>query len=155
MAVNKNKRVATKHIRDGIKSKYNKASQCEICSCSQELELHHYHTVSLLLKKFAKENSIPISTDEEVLAMRDGFYEQHWHELVDDTVTLCHDHHLELHKLYSQEPQLSTAEKQRHWVQKRYAKHNGLEVESVTGLSRFLVKTDGLSSFKVDQYGIF
>lgn len=152
MAVNKNKRVATKHIRDGIKSKYNKGSSCEICGCSDELELHHYHTVSLLLKNYAKENGIPISSDEEVLAMRDDFYKHHWHELVDDTVTLCHEHHVELHKIYSQEPPLSTVSKQKNWVIKRRDKINGLETStssSYYGLARFMVQTNGLSSFRV------
>ena len=151
MAVNNNKRVATKHIRDGIKSQYNKGSCCEICSSSQELELHHYNTVSLLLKNYAKENGIPISTDDEVLAMRDDFYKVFKHELIVDTVTLCHDHHVDLHKLYSQEPPLSTASKQRHWVQTKNARLNGLDsTESNSGLLRFRVVGSSLADFRTD-----
>jgi hypothetical protein len=125
MARNTNKRVATKHIRDGIKSNYKKDCECKICGTAEELELHHYTTVSLLLKKYAKANGIDISTDEKVLAMRDDFYKIHWHELVEDTVTLCRTHHLLLHKVYGKDPALATAEKQKRWVQRQYDKvHN-------------------------------
>ena len=116
MATNTNKRVATKHIRDGIKAQYKKGDKCEICGTTENLEYHHYHTVSLLLKKYASENGIPISTDEEVLAMRETFYKHYWHELVDDAVTLCNKDHTHLHQIYSQEPPLATAEKQKAWV---------------------------------------
>lgn len=125
MARNTNKRVATKHIRDGIKSNYKKDDHCKVCGIAEDLELHHYTTVSLLLKTYAKANSIDISTDELVLAMRDDFYKKHWHELVEDTVTLCKTHHLLLHKVYGKDPALSTAEKQKRWVTRQYDKiHN-------------------------------
>jgi hypothetical protein len=127
MARNTNKRVATKHIRDGIKSNYQKKDHCEICGAVDDLELHHYTTVSLLLKQYAKENGIPISTDEEVLDMREDFYKQHWHELVEDTVTLCNRDHTRLHQIYSQEPALNTAEKQKRWVEAQHAKTHGKE----------------------------
>ncbi len=117
MAANTNKRVATKHIRDGIKANYKKDCKCAICSTDQELEFHHYTTVSLLLKKYAQENSIPISTDEEVIAMRDTFYKQYWHELVDFAVTLCATHHKLLHKIYGVTPVLTSAQKQERWVE--------------------------------------
>lgn len=132
MAINTNKRVATKHIRDGIKSNYNKKTNCEVCDATESLELHHYVTVSILLKKYAKANNIDISTDEAVLAMRDKFYKVYWHELVDDTVTLCATHHKLLHKVYGKEPPMSTAKKQARWVAKQHDKmHNidSVEVE--------------------------
>lgn len=156
MAKNKNKRVAVKHIRDGIKSNYTKKDHCEICGTEHDLELHHYHTVSLLLKKYAKENGIPISTDEEVLAMRDGFYEKHWHELVEDTVTLCNSHHVKLHRIYSQEPDLSTAAKQRNWVEVQKGKQGDTVESSLPTLSdsssdlcNLMVERLCLGSFKV------
>lgn len=117
MAANTNKRVATKHVRDGIKANYRKDCKCAICSTDVELELHHYTTVSLLLKQYAQEKGIPISTDEEVLAMRDAFYKVHWYELVDFTVTLCAEHHKLLHKVYGTSPLLITAKKQERWVE--------------------------------------
>lgn len=120
--LSKNKRVATKHIRDGIKSNYCKASECAICGTENELELHHYTTVSLLLQKYANERDIALDTDEEVLAMRDTFYEVHWKELVTDTVTLCNMHHKVLHKTYGKAPLLHTASKQPKWVEKQRIK---------------------------------
>ncbi|AJF40909.1 hypothetical protein [Vibrio phage JSF12] len=160
MAANTNKRVATKHIRDGIKSHYRKKDYCEICSTNEDLELHHYHTVSLLLKNYARENSIPISTDEQVLAMRDDFYKKYWHELVEDTVTLCNTHHVLLHKIYTQEPPLHTAEKQRNWVRIQRGRTEGLpdNLVSVTpslpnygesDLCKYMVQRLDISSFKV------
>lgn len=151
MAVNtsKRKRVPTKHIRDGIKSKYNKGTECEICGATHELEYHHYHTVSCLLEKYAKENGIPISTDEQVLAMRDGFYELFWHELVEDAVTLCNDHHKALHKVYSQQPPLSTADKQRRWVAIQAAKNSGSYENVDSSLSKFIVSGIDLNQFIV------
>lgn len=125
MATNNNKRVAVKHIRDGIKSNYKKDCKCAICSTDEDLELHHYTTVSLLLKKYTADNNIPISTDEEVLAMREEFYKIHWYELVDYTVTLCAEHHRLLHKIYGREPPLHTAKKQEQWVQKQRDKAEG------------------------------
>lgn len=116
MAKNTNKRTATKHIRDGIKSNYTKGCKCEVCGTTEDLELHHYHTVSLLLDKYCDENGIPIGTDEQVLAMRDEFYQAHWHELVTDMVTLCNKHHVQLHGIYGKQPPLSTVTKQRNWV---------------------------------------
>lgn len=157
MATNTNKRVATKHIRDGIKSNYNKKSNCEICGTENDLELHHYHTVSLLLKTYANENGIPISTDEQVLAMRDDFYKQHWHELVEDTVTLCNTHHVQLHKIYSQEPALNTASKQRNWVKLQRNKQGASDIEapvvyhgdSAAALCNLMVEKISLDRFKV------
>lgn len=155
MASNTNKRVATKHIRDGIKSNYSKKDYCEICGVEHDLELHHYNTVSLLLKKYATENGIPISTDKEVLAMRDDFYKLFWHELVDDTVTLCNKHHVRLHQIYSQEPALSTVEKQRRWVEKQRDKQgeSGTEIASYphddSSLCNLMVAKVDLSRFKV------
>lgn len=156
MAVNKNKRVATKHIRDGIKSNYSKKDHCEICGVGEDLELHHYHTVSLLLKHYAKENGIPISTDQEVLAMRDGFYKKYWHELVEDTVTLCNHHHVKLHKIYSQEPALHTTDKQRKWVSSQAAKFAGKKPttnfkadSNENSLCNYMVEVLDLTNFKV------
>ena len=137
-----NKRVAVKHIRDGIKSNYKKDTKCAICGTEHDLELHHYFTVSLLLKRYSNEKAIPISTDEEVLAMRDDFYQAHWYELVDYTVTLCNSHHKMLHKIYGREPSLSTAEKQEAWVLRIKDKLEGKETqptntESTSEESRF------------------
>lgn len=124
MAVNTNKRTAIKHIRDGIKSQYRKDSCCAICGTENELELHHYVTVGQLLKQYSTERGIPIGTDEQVLAMRDQFYKDHWYELVEYTVTLCNAHHKRLHDIYGPEPLMSTASKQEAWVKIQHEKFN-------------------------------
>lgn len=126
MAANTKKRTAIKYIRDGIKQKYGKGSQCEICGTDEELEFHHYHTVAFVLENYVKKEGIPLDTTEEILAMRDEFYKIHWHELVTDAVTLCRTHHTRLHAIYGQKPLLSTVEKQRNWVKKMHGKANGL-----------------------------
>lgn len=122
MATNTNKRTAIKHVRDGIKSQYKKASNCAICGTVDELELHHYVSVSQLLKQYSSERGIPIGTDEQVLAMRDMFYKDHWHELVEYTVTLCNTHHKKLHDIYGPEPLMTTAAKQEQWVLSQHNK---------------------------------
>lgn len=103
-------------MRDGIKAQYNKSTHCEICGVDHDLELHHYNTVSLLVKNFAKEFQLDFNDEDIVLSNRTAFYEKYWHELVVDTVTLCAEHHKLLHKIYTKEPLLSTASKQKNWV---------------------------------------
>jgi len=125
MAANNKKRVAVKHIRDGIKSRYKKDCKCSICGTDENLELHHYTTVSTLFKNYVEEHNIPVTTDEEVVAMRDGFYAMYEYELIDFTVTLCADHHRKLHSIYGREPPLHTAEKQERWVKKQRDKAEG------------------------------
>ena len=122
-----NKRVATKHVRDGIKSQYPKGNCCEVCDTDQDLEYHHYHTLSILLKEYSRKNNIPIDTDEQVLAMRDQFYKDNWEAVVTDGATLCATHHKALHKVYGREPALSTAEKQKIWVVRIREKQEGMD----------------------------
>lgn len=131
-------RVPTKWIRDGIKSHYKKDCKCAICGTDEDLELHHYTTVSLLLKRYATKNKIPINNDDQVKEMRDEFYKAHWYELVDYTVTLCAMHHKQLHKLYGVAPPLVTASKQERWVKLQHDKHHGLAVEQPSIFGRFL-----------------
>jgi len=133
-----NKRVATKHIRDGIKSNYNKDCECAICKSTEDLEFHHYTTVSILLKQYSRERNIPIGTDEEVLAMREQFYQDHWYELVEYAVTLCAEHHKQLHRIYGREPALSSSSKQESWVKQIRDKTMGKETPSpITTGTRF------------------
>jgi len=126
MAANTNKRVATKHIRDGIKSQYPKGDKCEICGTTHELEYHHYATLSIVFRNYCEEHNISVKTDEEVIAMRDKFYEDNWEAVVVDGVTLCNGHHKALHKLYGKQPTLASQNKQKHWVHRMFEKNNGL-----------------------------
>lgn len=142
------KRDPVKYIRDGIKSNYKRKDYCEVCDATENIELHHYHTVSFILENYAKDKGLSLSTKDSVLAMRDDFYKAHWHELVEDTVSLCNHHHTLLHKIYGQKPLLYTADKQRIWVKKQYDKAHGLLVEETpvaytSGISSYLIPTSG------------
>lgn len=120
MATNvKYKRSAIALMRDGIKSQYKKSGHCAVCDTVEDLELHHYHTVSHLVKNFARENRLDFNDETTVLNNRTAFYDKHMHELVEDTVTLCHNHHVALHRVYGTEPALSSAKKQKNWVIKQ------------------------------------
>jgi 5-methylcytosine-specific restriction endonuclease McrA len=129
MAVNTNKRVAVKHVRDKAKSAYEKKSQCHICESTEELELHHTNSISLLLEKWAKKKGYDISTDEGILRVRDEFIEEHHSEIYDEVFTLCNKHHVNLHKVFGKAPELHTALKQSRWIEKQRAKFLGLELE--------------------------
>lgn len=141
-------RTAIRWIRDGIKSNYVKGSECEVCGSTEDLELHHTHSVALVLQEYCQKEGISIEGKEDVLAMRDAFYKSHWQELVVDTLTLCNCHHKLLHQIYGAVPSLSTASKQRIWVERLKGKLSGrmsvqTATEGGTGFSRFKTKLDG------------
>lgn len=119
MAVNTNKRIPIKHIRDKAKARYPAKVSCAICDTTEELELHHYTSLSNLLDRWQKETGIPLNTDEEVLAVRDRFIAEHDYELYTAVACLCVEHHRALHKVYGKSPLLSTATKQEQWVLKK------------------------------------
>mgnify|MGYP000019058868 FL=1 len=120
------KRDRIKYIRDRAKSKYNKGSECRICGDTRELDFHHYYSLSPLLAKWLKEKERVRPehyTNEYIVIWRDEFIEDMSKELYDDTVTLCHSHHLLLHSLYGRNPSLGTATKQMNWVEIQREKH--------------------------------
>lgn len=130
MAVNTNKRLAVKHVRDRAKSAYEKQSECHICGSIDELELHHTNSLSLLLDKWAKERDYDISTDDGVIAVRDEFIAEHRSEIYEEVFTLCNKHHVKLHGIFGKAPPLSTAGKQNRWIEKQKAKFTGEEIVS-------------------------
>ena len=133
------KRTVYRYIRDGIKSNYVYKECCEICGTKEDLELHHPNTVSLLFDEFCKKRGISVSTEDEVLAIREDFYKEHWFELVEDVMTLCNTHHKALHKVYGSQPPLATAEKQRKWVERLSGKAPSSGVVA-SGFSKFATK---------------
>lgn len=146
---NKYKRDATRAIRDGIKSNYRKDPECKICGTVEDLELHHYHTVSLLVENFARANRLDFNNEEVVLANRTAFYEQYWHELVEDTVTLCADHHQKLHKVYTKKPPLFTVEKQKNWVEIQRTKYiNRGEDKELPPINSHCIEPSGATATK-------
>lgn len=118
------KRDEIKYIRDWAKSAYTKDAECFICSSKENLQFHHFNSMTLLWNKWKKENNIQIDSVEEILSYREEFQAYHIKEIYTDTVTLCKFHHMErLHKLYGKVPALSTAEKQKRWCDKQRLKY--------------------------------
>ena len=111
-----NKRLPIKWIRDMNKRRYQKGTECAICGTDQLLEFHHFYSLTLLFEKWVKTNRLDIQTDDDVLAVRDNFSEEHQREIFEETVTLCKTHHANLHKIYGITPALHTAAKQRRWI---------------------------------------
>lgn len=128
MAKNTNKRLAVKHVRDKAKSAYEKQDTCYICGTTEDLELHHFHSITLLLEKWAKVKNYDITTDEGILAVREEFIAEHTTELYEKVRTLCNRHHVALHKVYGKAPPLGSEPKQERWVEIQKAKYFGGEV---------------------------
>ena len=81
------------------------------------------HIRSIAIPIFANNSTEPEIELSLTEAVRDEFIEDNWAELYDHTVTICHAHHLELHKIYGRNPGLGTAEKQMRWVEIQREKH--------------------------------
>jgi hypothetical protein len=120
------KRYCVKWIRDKVKSQYPVKSSCEICENTEELHFHHYHSLAELWNKWERNNKLNVTTNEEILLVRQQFIKEHREELITLGACLCKKHHEMLHKIYGKNPALSTAEKQARWVQKQKEKRNGL-----------------------------
>ena len=112
-----------KYVRDGAKAAYAKSAHCYICGTTEELQFHHFYSMTLLWNKWKKENSIEIENVDDIMNVRDNFVEDHHDEVYNQTVTLCKYHHMErLHKIYGKVPLLSTAMKQKRWCDKQKVK---------------------------------
>lgn len=120
------KRDKVKYIRDKAKASYEKGDACEICDSKIRLDFHHYYSLAPLLHKWLEEKKKirpEHYTDEYIVIWREEFIDDNWAELYNDTVTLCHDHHLKLHSIYGRNPGLHTAKKQMRWVEIQREKH--------------------------------
>ena len=120
-----NKRLPVKWVRDKAKSNYKKGTYCRACNTTEELQFHHFNSITELWSKWLKANKIKADTDDEVVAVRDEFIEKYNYELYEATVTLCKECHAKLHRVYGLKPKLFTAKKQERWVEKQRVK-NGL-----------------------------
>lgn len=127
MAINTNKRIPVKWIRDKAKSAYTKQDHCYICSSTNELELHHLHSITHLLEVWAKLGGYDISTDSGILAVRDEFISSHQVEIYDLVYTLCNRHHVQLHGIYGKSPLPSSVAKQQHWIEVQRQKYTSGE----------------------------
>jgi hypothetical protein len=125
-SMKKLKRDPVKYIRDRAKSKYKKDNECYICGSAAQLDFHHFYTLSPLLAKWLKSKVQERPShyiNEYITIWRDEFIEDNRAELYEHTVTICHAHHLELHKIYGRNPGLGTAEKQMRWVELQREKY--------------------------------
>ena len=112
MAKNTNNRIPVKWVRDKAKAAYDKKSQCFVCDTTKDLELHHLHSITILLETWAARKGYDISTDEGILAVRDEFIAEHYIELYDKVYTLCNPHHVALHSIYGKAPAVGSETKQ-------------------------------------------
>lgn len=120
------KRDPVKYIRDKAKARYEKGTECRICGSQVRLDFHHFYTLAPLLHKWLEEKKKirpEHYTDEYIVIWREEFIDDNWNELYEETVTLCHDHHLKLHSIYGRNPGLHTAGKQKKWVEIQRDKH--------------------------------
>ena len=117
-----NNRIPVKWVRDKAKAAYEKKDICFICGTKLDLELHHTHSITLLLNNWAHRKQYDISTDDGILAVRDEFIAEHRKEIYDDVYTLCNKHHVALHAVYGKAPSLISASKQGAWIDKQKAK---------------------------------
>ena len=123
-----NKRIAVKHVRDKAKSAYEKLDYCYVCGTQDDLELHHFHSITILLESWATRKHYDISTDAGILEVRDEFIAEHQTELYDLVRTLCNKHHVALHRIFGQAPPAGSAERQARWVDIQRDKASGKEV---------------------------
>lgn len=123
------KRDKIKYIRDKAKGRYKKGTNCEICETTEELEFHHYYSLTPLFNKWVKDEKVSVETEEELLGVREVFIEKFHVELYDEVATLCKTHHLRLHAVYGKDPVLSSAQKQKRWVQIQHEKHASKETK--------------------------
>jgi len=74
-----------------------------------------------------------ISTDQGILAVRDEFIQEHYHELYELVYTLCNRHHVMLHSVYGKIPTISSVPKQRTWIETQRSKASGVVITKPGG----------------------
>ena len=118
------KRDEIKYIRDKAKSGYDKKAYCEVCGkCPEDLDFHHFYSLTPLYERWKKKNKIQIQNEDDLLAIRDRFIAEHQKELYDDAVTICNTLHQKLHSIYGKAPSLGSAKKQMRWIEKQKQKN--------------------------------
>ena len=125
-----NKRISVKWVRDKAKKAYETKPNCYICDSTQDLELHHTHSITILLETWAAEKGYDISTDDGIIAVRDEFIAEHHKELYEDIYTLCNRHHVKLHSVYGKAPAPGSEPKQERWIklQRERFLSNGVDI---------------------------
>ena len=129
-----NKRIPVKYVRDKAKAAYDKKSECNICGSTEDLELHHFNSITLLLENWAVAKRYDISTDDGILAVRDEFITDHNEELYAQVRTLCNKHHVALHRVFGKAPPLNSTARQERWVGIQKDKFEGKETNTKTAI---------------------
>ena len=127
-----NARIPVKWVRDKAKAAYEKADTCYVCGTTQDLELHHFHSVTLLLNAWAVKKGYDISTDSGILAVRDEFIAEHHDELYNQVRTLCNPHHVRLHAVFGKAPPAGSEPRQSRWCDRQQAKAQGKTLETTS-----------------------
>ena len=65
------KRDEIKYIRDLSKSAYKKDDECYICGAIDNLQFHHFYSMTELWNKFKKKANIKIESVDDILVYRD------------------------------------------------------------------------------------
>ena len=107
------KRDVVKYVRDKAKARYRKADCCEICGSTEDLDLHHFLSLTSLVRRWMQKNGY---SSEDIVEVRDQFIKEHEAELYEYVATLCRFHHQKLHSVYGKNPGLGTAKKQARWI---------------------------------------
>lgn len=119
------KRDPVKWIRDKAKSAYQKKGHCYVCGTSSDLELHHTHSMVLMMRAWCSSKGYPLNTDEDVLKIRDEFIAAHHREIYEEVYTLCNPHHVQLHQVFGKAPALNTGPRQKTWLEEQRSNHTG------------------------------
>jgi len=117
-----------KIVRDGAKNSYNRSESCEICGTTQEVQFHHFNTLSVLINEWVEKRGLVFTSLDDAIEWRQKFIDEHKVELYEEAATLCKEHHQRLHAVYGRNPSLGTAKKQARWVQRMKEKHGKLEI---------------------------
>jgi hypothetical protein len=117
------KRDLVKYVRDKAKSRYKKGNHCHICGDTDDLDFHHYYGLTELLESWINDKNLIVSTEQDILNIREDFIKENEQKIFDEAVTLCHKHHLRLHSIYGKKPKLIHAQKMKKWVEKQREKH--------------------------------
>ena len=118
------KRDEIKYVRDLAKSAYKKDTECYICGTTENLQFHHFFSMTKLWDKWKRKEGVIINSVDDILRHRERFKKVHHDQLYNQTVTLCKFHHMDkLHKVYGKVPCLTTAMKQKRWCDKQKEKY--------------------------------
>lgn len=148
------KRDPVKWIRDKAKSAYQKKGSCYVCGTGSDLELHHTHSMVLMMREWCGLKGYPLNTDEDVLKIRDEFIACHHKEIYEEVYTLCESDHRRLHQVFGKAPALTTGPRQKIWLEEQKRINTGNQVapdEHLTNRPSFRVSNFFSEFYKTEK----